>query len=512
MSPSAPARSFAERAGVVSDDRVQAAHRLLSELRDRSLHSVRVCFVDQHGLLRTKTVPADRLADVVDNGIGVPGSLLAKDTGNTYAVPLWTPSGLATLDGLLGAQDMVMLPDPSTFRTLPWVEGTGWLLCDLFTTDARPVALSTRRLCGEAEAAVRALGYRVWAGLEIEFHLFDAASGEPVHRGWELLGEQHADAVHDRLEPLRAALTALGLAPRSIEIELGPGQIELSFAVSEGRALADEAVLIRSAVSQVCRRNGMHATFMCRPAVGDAFPSGWHLHQSLADHTGQNAFVAGGRDGGGEPGGGGGSGEPGRGGRGGGGGFGGGEPGEPGGGGEPGGAAGLLSSVGRHWVGGLLAHAAASCLLTTPTVNGYKRYRPNSVAPDRVAWSAQHRGAMLRIIGGGGDPATHVENRVGDSAANPYLYLAAQLVCGVAGLQQQLEPPPPTTSPYSPDAGERLPRSLGEAIDAFSNSALYRSVWSDEVVDYLTVLKRSEWNRFQAAVTDWEQREYFELF
>ena len=211
---------------------------------------------------------------------------------------------------------------------------------------------------------------------------------------------------------------------------------------------------------------------MCRPGLADSFPSGWHLHQSLVDGAGANVLT------------------------------------------PPAGSdsGGLLSPVGRHWVGGLLAHAAASCLLTTPTVNGYKRYRPNSVAPDRVAWSRQHRGAMLRVIGGPGDPATHVENRVGDPAANPYLYLASQLVAGLDGLRSATDPPPPTTSPYHADAGPPLPRSLGEALGCFERSPLYRRAWGDEVVDYLAVLKRSEWNRFLAAVTDWEQREYFELF
>jgi glutamine synthetase len=150
-------------------------------------------------------------------------------------------------------------------------------------------------------------------------------------------------------------------------------------------------------------------------------------------------------------------------------------------------------------------------MLTTPTINGYKRYRPHAVAPDRVAWSRQHRGAMVRVIGEAGEPATHLENRVGDPAANPHLYVAAQLVCGVDGLRRRLEPPPATLSPYEEAAGPLLPRSLGEAIAAFEASSLYRSVWGAEVVDYLLTVKRSEWNRFQSAVTDWELREYDRL-
>lgn len=454
------------------------ADAVLADAAGRGIQTVRVSCVDQHGLLRTKTVDAARLASVLESGIGLPGSLLAKDTANNYAVPLWSPSGLPTLDALLGAQDMVMVPDPASWRVLPWAERTGWLVCDLYHVGAgdgpgEPIALSARGLCRRAVASLGQRGLGLRAGLELELHLFDAATGEPIHPGWELLGGRHAESIHERVEPIRVGLAALGLPPRSVEVELGPGQVELSFEADHALATADQAVLVRHAVAALAERAGMRATFLCRPSAA-AFPSGWHLHQSLVDGHGGNAFVtADTAPGVGEP---------------------------------------ALSATGRHWVGGLLAHAAASCLLTTPTVNGYKRYRPNSVAPDRIAWSPQHRGAMVRLLGGGADPATHVENRVGDPAANPYLYVASQLVSGVDGLVNQIEPPAPTLSPYAPDSGPLLPRTLGEAISAFAGSELYRRCWGDEVVDYLVTIKTSEWRRFQAAVTDWELNEYGSLF
>lgn len=465
-------------------DRPATIDDVLTAAEHHALHSVRVSFVDQHGLLRTKTIAAGHLAAVLHDGIGMTGSLLLKDTGNQYGIGVWSPSGITTLDALIGAQDMLLRPDPTTWRVLPWAAGTGSLLCDLFTTTGEPIPQSTRALCRRAVDELAALGHRMTVGLELECHLYDAVSGDPIHPGWDLLGERHADLVHDRLEPVRAGLTAIGLSPRSIEIELGPGQVELTFAASDAMTAADDAVVVRSAIGQLARRNGMRATFMCRPSP-EAFPSGWHLHQSLThrvaegaetvnsfvvDSTAATTVVT------------------------------------------PDGPEQFLSATGRSWVAGLLAHAAASCLLTTPTVNGYKRYRANSVAPDRIAWGRQHRGAMVRVIGDGRHPSTHVENRVGEPAANPYLYVASQVVSGIDGLRRSLDPPPPSTSPYEPDAGPLLPRSLGEAIEAFSTSKLYLDHWGDEVVTYLTSIKASEWHRFQAAVTDWEQREYSQLF
>ena len=430
-------------------------------IRSAGLHSLRVSFVDQHGLLHTKTVEASRWLSIHRDGIAMPGSLLIKDTGNTYAVGLWTASGLASLDAMIGAQDMLLRPDPTTFRILPWVDGTGWILCDLFQTTGEPIELSTRRLCRRAATAVEEAGFHSLFGLELEFHLYDEASGVPIHPGWDLLSEPLADRVADQLEPIRKGLLALGLGPRSIEIELGPGQIEMNFTPADAVQAADNAVLIRSAIGQIARRNGMRASFMCRPTP-ESFTSGWHLHQSLVDSAGNNAFMA---------------------------------------------DDGLLSPVGLQWLGGLLEHGAASCVLTTPTVNGYKRYRAGSVVPDRIAWSKQHRGAMVRMIGGPNDPATHLENRVGDPAANPYLYIASQLVAGLDGLQREIVPPLQMTDADAVPA-DQLPRSLGDAIASFAQSALYRSTWGDEVVDYLVALKRSEWGRFLATVTDWEQKEY----
>ncbi|MGF1596628.1 MAG: glutamine synthetase family protein [Acidimicrobiales bacterium] len=446
----------------------------LDRVADQELHSVRVVFTDQHGHLRGKTMAASVMASAFERGIGVPASLLHKDTGNTYAVRVWEPTGDATLDGLVGAPNIVMRPDPATLRVLPWVDGTGIVLADLTTTDGRPIPHSTRGLCRRAvdELGARGLGYM--AGLELELHLFRVAGDgalEHTHPGWDLLGEDALDRIEPAVEPIRRGLTALGFTPMTIEAELGPSQIELTFAPTTGLAVADQAVLVRSAIRHLARRNGHRATFMSRPRLDDdAFPSGWHLHQSLVDAAdGGNLFRPG--------------------------------PGDE-----------LLSPLGRNFVAGLLANAPASCLLTTPTVTGYKRYRPHAVTPDRITWSREHRGAMLRVIGGPDDPATRVENRAGDPAANPYLYVASQIWSGLDGIECGRQPPPPALDPYDVGSGDRLPRSLGEALMAFETSDLYRRVLGADVAAYLATLKRSEWRRFCSAVTDWEQREYFPQF
>jgi glutamine synthetase len=197
--------------------------------------------------------------------------------------------------------------------------------------------------------------------------------------------------------------------------------------------------------------------------------SGWHLHQSLRGKTsGDNAFRTG-------------------------------KPDE------------LLSPVAMQFLGGLLAHARAASAFTTPTINGYKRYRPNSLAPDRAVWGKDNRGVMIRVLGGGAAASTRLENRVGEPAANPYLYIAAQIVSGLDGLTNKLDPGPSADTPYEAKA-PLLPRNLPEALQALRESKVFRAALGEKFVDYYLHIKDAEVARFFSEVTDWEEREYFDLF
>ena len=159
--------------------------------------------------------------------------------------------------------------------------------------------------------------------------------------------------------------------------------------------------LFRNGVRQALRRAGYHASFVCRPPFAEVMASGWHLHQSLVDlASGANAFVRA----------------------------------RPAEGSSAGDAAHTLSDVGAHWLAGLLAHGRAMAPCCAPTINAYARFRPNALAPQSVVWGRDNRGAMLRVLGGCGDPGTRIENRIGEPMANPYLYVAAQIHAGLDGL------------------------------------------------------------------------------
>jgi glutamine synthetase len=167
--------------------------------------------------------------------------------------------------------------------------------------------------------------------------------------------------------------------------------------------------------------------------------------------------------------------------------------------------------VANHWIAGLLENAAASCLMTTPPINGYKRFLPHQLAPNSIQWGTDNRGAMVRALLYPGDSASRVENRVADSSANPYYALAAQILSGLDGITRGVQAPPPSETPYAGNA-PALPTSLIAAIDAFERSPLFAEHLGTAFTGYLSHIKRAEWERYLRTVSEWEQAEYFNLF
>lgn len=478
---------YIDRHSLWTEAQYASAAQMRRVMDEVGIEMVRFCFVDQHGIIRGKTLARASVATALRSGVTAPSSLLLKDTSGKSAYAVFDSETVSGVDGFSGAGDIVMVPDPTTFRVLPWSRRTAMILCDVRFPDGSEVPFCTRSILRRSLAVLADRDLALTVGAELEFHVFRVPAGEfdgsrvgrpgapglplsvsPTTPGAQLLHDETLDTLDELVHELYEGLTLMDLPLRSIELEFGPNQLEITMEAGDAASVADAVVFCRTAIRQICRRLGFHATFMSRPVGAETASTGWHLHQSLRSLlTGANVFTPGEDDG-------------------------------------------ALSPTGMHYLGGLLAHASAAASFSTPTVNGYKRYQPHSLAPDRILWGIDNKGAMVRVVRGVGDPASRVENRSGEPGANPYLYIASQVMSGLDGLERLTDPGEPTENPYS-DTALSLPTNLGAALDALESDDMFAAALGPDVVAWYVHLKRSEFDRYLAHVSDWEQREYFGL-
>jgi glutamine synthetase len=503
--------AFATGAGLWDDQQTAAAAQIEAALDGVDL--VRLVFCDPHGLARSKTLTAGTFRSVLHNGMDFSPGPFIFDTGHAAAVDFLANGsagvggGGVGVDEIIGAGDFVVVPDPLTFQVLPQAEPrtaprTAWVIGDEFLREGTRHPLSTRDVLRRVVAQYTQRRLTPVIGLEVEWYLTRRLPGPPGHAG-NGFGEQGAaplveamnsgyqfnlDSFSESLapvtNPLALMLLELGLPLRTMEHESGPGQLETTFHPLAAMDAADAMLLFRTMVKQTCARRGYHATFMSLPRIDGFDPSGWHIHQSVMDTaTGRNEFCAGEAIAG-------------------------------------------ISPMAKSYIEGLLARSSDLCLLSVPTVNGYRRLGPGfALSPTRIRWSTEDRSALIRVTGGGG--SVHVENRVGEPSANPYLAMAAQLSAGLEGLADD-----PGPAPGQPDGAQPvnspaiLPQSLAEALAVFRQGRA-AELLGGPLAACLTRLKESEASRFQqwcereqmlagqitaGQVTEWEHREYFENY
>jgi glutamine synthetase len=508
---------------------------LIAACQTQGIDQVRVVWCDMHGMFRGKTLLLDALPGALADGVGMVSTLMLKDTSDRTVVKVFEPGALDLLlhplQGFGQANNVVLQLDPSSLKALPWAPGSAWLRAQPHMAassashqtpsngastqpahSSAPVPLCTRHILQTALAALHDTGFGLRCGLELEFHVYKlvpnptddhtdphhatwpghAPRMQLVHPGYQLLSDDHTDAAHQVLRIVHNTALAMGLPLQSLEIELGPSQFEAVFAPQDALAAADTCVMFRHAVRQALKRAGYHATFMGLPPFGvtaadqhnDAnsinpssavMASGWHLHHSLVHlGSGANAFAP----------------KPAS------------QPLHPN---DPptttpSDARHHLSTLGVHWLAGLLKHAPAMVALAVPTVNGATRFRPNAMAPHAAIWGHDNRGALLRVLGGAA-AHTRIENRMAEPCANPYLLMAAHIHAGLDGVRNALLPPPATQSPYDDAARSAapLPTSLLASLDHLAQSSVLTQGLGPPFCRVYCAAKRLEAQRFATA-------------
>lgn len=437
-----------------------------------AVETVLVQFTDHLGRFMGKRFDAEFfLAEAAQSGTHACDYLLTVDM-EMEPVP-----GYAFANWELGYGDVHLVPDLTTLRLAAWLERSAVVLCDVIDerthafVDVAPRSMLRRQL-----QAIGASGFSAMAASELEYYLVrqsyqQAAAQEYAHltrSGWYIEDYHMLHGTrHEAFNaPVRRALKASGIPVENSKGEWGLGQHELNVRYAEVLEMADRHALYKQCLKDMADQMGMSVTFMAKFDAASAGSSS-HIHLSLW-RDGANAFA------GSE-------------------------------------ALGNIqaSPEFRWFLGGWLHHLPELMVFYAPTINSYKRYQAGSWAPTRVAWSSDNRTAGFRIVGHGS--SLRIESRIPGADCNPYLAYTAALASGFDGIRNRIEPPPAFTGDvYQAQELPHVPRTLRAATDLFEASAFARRALGDGVVDHYTRTFRVEQAAFDAAVTDWERRRYFE--
>jgi glutamine synthetase len=436
--------------------------------------TVIVAFTDMQGRLTGKRVSARFFLDeVAEHGAECCNYLFAVD------VDMTTVGGYDMAGWDSGYGDMVMRPDLTTLRLVPWLPGTALVLADLAWHDGSPIEPSPRRvLCGQLDR-LRQRGLRAYVATELEFMVFDDtyrqawASG---YRGLTVASDYNLDyavMASSRMEPLlrdiRQQMQGAGLRWEASKGECNMGQQEIGFGYDEALITCDNHGIYKNGAKEIADQHGKSLTFMAK--YDEREGNSCHIHMSLRATDG-SAVLA--------------------------------DDYQPHG----------MSQLFRSFVAGQLATLPEFTMLYAPNINSYKRFADRSFAPTVVAWGLDNRTCALRIVGHGDN--IRVECRVPGGDVNQYLAVAALIAGGLHGIEQGLELPQPCTGNAYQTAengdAERLPGTLDEAAALFGASAVALEAFGKDVVSHYVNNARVEVTKFNAAVTDWERVRGFERF
>ena len=441
------------------------SNQVIKIFRQENLRYINLWFVDISGGVKSIIIPAERIEEVLEQGVLFDGSSLE---GGARSVE----------------SELRLIPDSDTFAMLPWDsqdERVGRLICQVHTPQGDPFPGDPRWALQAALQQARNMGFCFRTGVELEFFLFQLDEHGGAQPAWPHDSVSYFDLSTNFRQSIRrkmvATLTGLGMSVISSHHEIGSGQHEINFGYDEALTTADQVLTARVALKSVAQHNNLHCTFMPRPRR-DMPGSGMHTHQSLhAIDSGKNLFS------------------------------------------DPGHEYGL-SELGRWFLAGQLHHARAMVAVLAPLVNSYKRLGTSIEAPVYVTWAHINRAALIRVPGlmPGGGTHTRLELRCPDPSSNPYLAAAIMLIAGLDGIRQKMPLPEPLEEDLLGQDRARLrrmkvlPATLDEALIALESDETILSALGPYISNSFLVSRRQEVEDFNRQVTDWEMERYFHRY
>ncbi|MCA1687821.1 MAG: type I glutamate--ammonia ligase [Actinobacteria bacterium] len=431
---------------------------VLQQASDGNVKFIRLWFTDILGTLKSFAITVDELEDALDGGMGFDGSSI---------------TGYQDIE----ESDMIAMPDPSTFKVIPWSPKeapTARMICDVRTPDGDPYVGDPRHVLRRALERAGEMGFdNFFCGPELEYFYFrDSAGTEPLDYGG-YFDLTTLDAATTLRRETVMALQDFGIDVEYSHHEVGISQHEIDLRFDGALEMADKVMTYKTVVKEIATKHGVYATFMPKPMI-DQNGSGMHTHQSLFSGESNAFFEANDQY--------------------------------------------YLSDTAKHFIAGQLRHAREISIIFAQFVNSYKRLVPGYEAPVYIAWSRRNRSALVRVplYHPGKEKATRAELRCPDPAANIYLCFAALLHAGLEGIEKGYElPEPMERNLYHLSHEEReklgiqsLPADLGEAIQEAENSELLYKALGEHVFTRLLELKRAEFEDYRVQVTPYEIQKY----
>ncbi len=465
-----------------------ASDDLLRRVEEAQVRFVDLQFTDIFGVVKSVTIPASQLENVLENGAWFDGSAIEGFTR-------------------VAEHDMYLVPDPTTFAVIPWTsprDRTARLICWIYTPRGERFNGDPRHALDRVLKEAAQLGYQYNVGPELEFFLFKSSSGgviQPLDSDQASYFDHSSDQASAVKREAALMLEQMGVKFESFHHEIAPGQHEVDLEVGPALRVADNVVTSKHAIKAIAQQNGLKATFMPKPRFG--IPgSGMHTHQSLTFlgnaqeknpllRNGANKLIPS-------------SGVL-----------------------TDNAFAGLseqygLSTTARHFIAGQLYHAKAMTIILAPIINSYKRLVAGYEAPVYISWARVNRGALLRVPHSGPGPnhryAARLELRCPDAACNPYLAFAVMLKAGLDGIKRRLPLPEPVEeSVFQLDSTElrrrnieTLPSTLREAIDELGRDEVIQEALGEVIYENFSEAKLEEWNEYRRHVSPWEVERYLD--
>ena len=443
---------------------------LREEFKKSNIRKVKLGGFDIDGILRGKYLSLDKFWSAAEGGLGFCDVIFGWDSGDQLY------DNAQVTGWHTGYPDTKATIDLSSYRRIPWEEGTAAFLMDFEESPGKPLQVSPRQLLQKIDARANDLGYAVKCSSEFEFFIFretpesvrakNYSNLTPLSPG--MFGYSWLRASEN--EPLVRAITEqlpeFDIELEGFHTETGPGVYEAAIKYDSLLRAGDKSSLFKTAVKEICARQGLMPTFMAKVAKDLPGCSG-HLHQSLWSHKGEPLFH------------------------------------------DPRGPS-QMSKLMQHYVAGQVALMPAFTALIAPTINSYKRMVRGAWSPTLATWGVENRTTALRVIPGS-PSSTRVEYRFAAADMNAYIAMAASVASGLYGIEKEL-PLPPQTSGNGYDAkAEALPSTLRAATDRLAQSKEARDLLGETFVEHYIRTRDWECRQFDAAVTKWELERYFEI-